>query len=156
MQFVQLHSQSAGLAELFEEIDLLMNSLYPAEANDLVPISEIDSPQTYIIGHYDNGELVACGSFVLKEDIGVYAELKRIYVKPSQRGKGMAKAILEHLIMQTKRKKVREIKLETGDQQTAAIKLYESFGFRHCGAFGQYNAEPSSVFMQLALDDGQQ
>ncbi|ESP92251.1 GNAT family N-acetyltransferase [Pseudoalteromonas luteoviolacea] len=156
MQLVQLNSRSTGLAELFEEIDLLMNSLYPAEANDLVPINEIDNPQTYIIGHYDNGELVACGSFVLKEDNGIYAELKRIYVKPSQRGKGMTKAIIEHLVMHAKREEIGEIKLETGEQQTAAIKLYESFGFRHCGTFGQYNAEPSSVFMQLTLDDCQQ
>ncbi|MDK1286900.1 GNAT family N-acetyltransferase [Pseudoalteromonas umbrosa] len=152
MQFIQLSSQSAGLAALFNEIDTLMNSLYPAEANDLIPIEEVDNPNTYLIGHYEQKELVACGSYVVKQDQSKYAELKRIYVKPSQRGKGMAKAIIQHLLSQAKATGLKQIKLETGDQQHAAIKLYEAFGFEFCDAFGQYRQEPSSVFMQLSLE----
>ncbi|KID58832.1 hypothetical protein JF50_02965 [Pseudoalteromonas luteoviolacea] len=151
MQFVQLTSQSAGLAALFNEIDTLMNSLYPAEANDLVPIDEVDNPNTYLIGHYHEEELVACGSYIVKQDQSKYAELKRIYVKPSQRGKGLAKAIVQHLLTQAKIQGLKQVKLETGDQQHAAIKLYEALGFEFCDAFGQYRQEPSSVFMQLPL-----
>ncbi|KZN62413.1 hypothetical protein N473_19360 [Pseudoalteromonas luteoviolacea CPMOR-1] len=148
MQFVQLTSQSTGLAALFDEIDTLMNSLYPADANDLVPIDEVDNSNTYLIGHYHEEELVACGSYIVKQD---YAELKRIYVKPSQRGKGLAKAIVQHLLTKAKIHGLKQVKLETGDQQHAAIKLYEALGFEFCDAFGQYNQEPSSVFMQLSL-----
>jgi putative acetyltransferase len=71
------------------------------------------------------------------------------------RRRGAGRALLNHILAEARRRGYQRLSLETGPAQTfgAAHHLYESVGFRHCGPFGDYQTDPFSVFMTLALDD---
>ena len=71
----------------------------------------------------------------------------------AQRGKGIGKALLAHLLAEARRRGYERVSLETG--ATAAFlpaqRMYESAGFVRCGPFGEYREDPHSVFMTLPL-----
>ncbi len=94
------------------------------------------------------GQAVGCGAVVLTK---AYAELKRMYVRPQQRGLGLAKKILQTLETAAKAAACSVVKLETGPYQTEALSLYARCGYARCGPFGTYANDPLSVFMQKNL-----
>ena len=95
------------------------------------------------------GEPVGCGGVQL---VGVeYGELKRMYVRPQFRGKGLGKRLLEHLAEYTRRRDVTVLRLETGIHQVEAIGLYETFGFRRIPPFGPYHEDPVSLCCEKRL-----
>jgi putative acetyltransferase len=96
---------------------------------------------------------VGCGAVALFDD---YAEVKRMYVRPMARGRGVAKAMLAQLADEARAAGVPVLRLETGTHQTEAIGLYERCGFSRCAAFGPYAAMQASavalsVFFEMPL-----
>ena len=148
MEIIQLKSTSLGVQCVINEIDDLMNSLYPEEANIFLPIEEIDLSSVYFVGIYVKGVLAACGALITKSDCG---EFKRIYVRPKYRGMSFSKKIISHLISDASNKGFQHLRLETGDRQLTAIELYKSFGFEFCEVFGDYSYDPEAVYMELSL-----
>ncbi len=68
------------------------------------------------------------------EKLNHVAEIHGVYVKKEYRGKGIAKKLMETLLDEiSKNSTIRKIKLTANTEQTAAVKLYESFGFRIIG-----------------------
>jgi len=150
----RLTSSSVGVVEIFAEIDELMNGLYPAELNVLLPVKEVDRDNVGFYGIYLEDNLAACGAVIFNEDRdGAYGELKRIYVKPNFRGLGLSKAILSHLLAVVTERGLNKVMLETGAQQHEAIALYRHFGFYERESYGTYQPDPESVFMQLYVAD---
>jgi putative acetyltransferase len=89
------------------------------------------------------GNAVGCGGLAFFEG---FAEVKRMYVRKASRGEGIAQALLAHLETVAREAGVALLRLETGVRQPAAMRLYESFGFRSCAAFAPYTAmAPSSI-----------
>jgi putative acetyltransferase len=82
---------------------------------------------------------------------GEYGELKRMFVRPAFRGRGIARALLDHLLGVARGRGVPLVRLETGVHQHAAIALYESAGFRRIPPFGPYFDDPVSRCYELAL-----
>ena len=74
-----------------------------------------------------------------------------MFVDENARGKGIADAILRQIEDQARELKLPMLKLETGNVLYAAQKLYKRHGFTDCGAFGDYSAAHSSIFMEKAL-----
>ena len=79
------------------------------------------------------------------------AELKRMYVIPSARGRGLSRRILTALEDQAAEFGATSVVLETGDRQIAALGLYESSGYFRIPCFGAYAVSPSSVCLQKRL-----
>ena len=69
------------------------------------------------------------------------------------RGRGAGRAILAHIIEVARQRGYRMLSLETGSNPAflPAQRLYQSFGFTYCGAFGSYRDDPNSVFMEKVL-----
>ena len=107
---------------------------------------ELDSPETlmksnaYMLGSFHDGLLVGIGAVKLFDE---YAEIKRMFVMDSHRGLGIAKKILSELEMYAKQQNRNTVKLETGQKQTSAIRLYEQCGYKPIPPFGNY--KPTSV-----------
>jgi putative acetyltransferase len=80
-----------------------------------------------------------------------YGELKRMYVPPRHRGRGVARALLAVLEAEARAAGATALMLETGIRQPEALSLYEREGFVRCGPFGDYAEDPFSVFMQKPL-----
>lgn len=91
------------------------------------------------------GEPVGCGA-IRRLDAST-AEIKRMYVAPALRGRGVGWAILAALEQEARRLGVSELVLETGDRLTEALALYERCGFKRIAAFGEYVGSPLSVCM---------
>jgi GNAT superfamily N-acetyltransferase len=87
-------------------------------------------------------EPVAMGG--LRRHADGIGELKRMYVEPTARGRGVARAILGHLEQVAREHGHREIWLETGTEQPEAIALYESTGYERIEPYGEFAEDPRS------------
>jgi len=77
--------------------------------------------------------------------------MKRVFVDPAARGKGVARAIMEALEQDAAKRGVTRMQLETGIKQPEAIALYRKFGYAERGPFGAYQPDPLSLFMEKRL-----
>ena len=83
------------------------------------------------------------------------AELKRMYVAPAARGRGLARAVLRHLEENASAAGFEALVLETGLKQPEAIALYESSGYVRVSGFGHYRDSPlSRCFARRLIADG--
>jgi putative acetyltransferase len=94
-----------------------------------------------------------CGGVALFAD---FAEVKRMYVRNTARGRGVAQALLARIETAAREAGLTLLQLETGERQIAALRLYARAGFRPCAAFGAYaamapNSVAASVFLEKRL-----
>jgi putative acetyltransferase len=79
------------------------------------------------------------------------AEIKRMFVRSEERGRGIGRALLAALEAEARRLSLARLVLETGVRQLAAMALYESAGFSRIPPFGEYVGSPLSVCMAKVL-----
>ena len=94
----------------------------------------------------DGAEVVGCGA--LKRDPRGWGEVKRMVVRPEQRGRGIGKRLLAELEVIARNARLPLLRLETGIHNADAVALYRRAGFVECKAFGDYGPDPLSVFME--------
>jgi putative acetyltransferase len=133
---------------LIEQLDLYLHGLYPAESNHLLPIAQLLAPNVRFLAAQRGGEILGIGAVLLH---AAYGEIKRVYVPPSARGQGIARRLIEALIEQARAARLPLLRLETGIHQPEALALFRAHGFRQIGPFGDYAADPLSVFMERPL-----
>jgi putative acetyltransferase len=104
-----------------------------------------------LIGYVD-GEPVACGA-IRRIEPGV-AEIKRMYVVPPARGRGISKIMLAALEERARQLGFGRLVLETGTRQLDAIGLYQGAGFSCIPCFGEYAGSELSVCMAKELEQG--
>ena len=93
-----------------------------------------------------NGVVVGCAALRDAARYGEgYGELKRMYVRPAFRGRGLARRALVDLERIAVERGLRRLILETGVRQPEAIGLYESAGYRCIPRYGPYVDAPTSV-----------
>lgn len=131
---------------LIRELDAYLYSLYPAENVYALDISSLLDPRVlFAVARNADGAALGCGAIVLNPG---YGEIKRMYVRPQARGQGVARRLIESLEAQAIERGCRTFMLETGPTQPEALILYERLGYQYRGPFGDYPADPLSVFMQ--------
>jgi ribosomal protein S18 acetylase RimI-like enzyme len=96
-----------------------------------------------------DGRAVACGAWQPLEP-GV-AELKRMYVRPAYRGRGIARQLVVALEEEAFAAGRPVLRLETGTYLTRAIALYRSAGYRPIPVYGEYVGNPYSVCFEKRL-----
>ena len=108
-----------------------------------------DPPRgSFFVGYL--GEVpVASGAWRMRDDVAALgstrtAEVKRMYVAPAARGRGLARALLAHLEATAVEAGAEVAVLETGIQQPEAIALYVSSGYTPVPKFGFYAGSPLS------------
>ncbi len=79
------------------------------------------------------------------------AELKRMYVVPTARGRGLSRVVLRELEARAASLGASRVVLETGDKALAALGLYESAGYARLPCFGAYAASPTSICLEKRL-----
>ena len=102
----------------------------------------------FFVGYLD-GDPVATGAWrrrtdVVVGDTALGAEVKRMYVAPRARRRGLARAMLAHLEDTARAAGAEVMLLETGLKQPEAIVLYESSGYERIPGFGFYQDAPLS------------
>ncbi|MEA2629514.1 MAG: hypothetical protein QOJ10_1974 [Chloroflexota bacterium] len=103
---------------------------------------------TFVIARL-GGVAVGCGAIRrLDQTTG---EVKRMYVDPGVRGRGVAKVILERLEAEAGAMGASRLVLETGIYQEEAIGLYRRFGYSEIDCFGEYAGVPTSICFEKAI-----
>jgi len=136
--------------ELIGELDAELAGPYSAEQRHGLSIERVFQPHVMFFVARLNGEAVGCGGIAFEDGL---AEVKRMYVRPDARGRGVAAAIVTRLEAEARARGVGRIALETGDAQGAAMKFYERVGFTKCGAFGAYAAMPAEAVVRSVFFD---
>lgn len=131
---------------LIAELDAYQDSLYPPESRHVFDLAGLKQPNVlFAVARDAVGCAIGCGAIVLHPEFG---ELKRMYVSPAGRGRGLARQLLSLLETSAVSRGCKQLRLETGPYQQEALALYASAGFERRGPFGDYVDDPLSVFMQ--------
>jgi len=112
------------------------------------PNNVLDPLNTAVIAYYNN-KAVGCGCFKRFDEKSV--EIKRMYVDPELRGRGIASAVLNELEKWAKESGFEYAVLETGLKLDDANALYRKQGYKVIENYGQYAGIKSSVCMKKAL-----
>lgn len=143
----ELHLSSPGAPEsvaLIAELNAELDALYRPEDNHF-SLDEADVAEgsgVFLVATLD-GRAVGCGAVRLIG--GSRAEVKRMYVRPSARGRGVGRALLTRLESEASRLGASALVLEMGDDQPAAAALYRRAGFSRVPCWGEYLATPASI-----------
>ena len=98
---------------------------------------------------FEDGEAIACGGAGhLDETTG---ELRRMYVLPAHRGKGLGRALLERLEDAGRDLGYTTMRLETGNEAPEAIGLYTSAGYEPIPCWGPFATDPKSRCFEKSL-----
>jgi putative acetyltransferase len=130
-------------AELLERYDGVDGSGGERVAADFEP------PEGAFVVGWEGEEPVACGGITRYDE--TTAEIVRMYVAPAARGRGLSRLVLAALEDEARRLRFDLVRLETGDRQPEAIRLYASSGFEPIPRYGPFVDDPRSVCFEKRL-----
>lgn len=134
---------SPDALRLIHLLDKELSESYPPEHRFTVDIASFTEDGGTFLVAFVTDEPVACGA--IRPIDNQCVEIKRMFVVPDFRGRGLSRKILESLEQRALQSGFRRIVLETGDDQKAAINLYSSSGYDMIEPFGPYRFSPRSV-----------
>jgi GNAT superfamily N-acetyltransferase len=143
-RFATCDPEQPPASELLAEMAVELNELYATPSRldhpALAP-SELRAPQgTYLVGW--EGQVPVAGGGVRRIDDGV-AEIKRMFVRPAARSRGIAGELLTALEGAARALGYRRVRLDTGPKQEHAERLYRRAGFV---PIAPYNDNPFASF----------
>nr|WP_315465924.1 GNAT family N-acetyltransferase [uncultured Rhodoferax sp.] len=155
---IRLDDLSDSRIALFLEEHLQdMRATSPPESVHALDLSKLRDPSVHFwsawLGEAGSANSTLVGTAAIKRLDADHAELKSMRTSAAYRGKGFAKAMLQHAVEQARILELRRLSLETGTQPffAPAHKLYLAYGFEPCGPFGNYTLDPNSRFMTKVL-----
>lgn len=145
------HPLTPDLALLFDRHTADMHADTPPESIHMMDKAALAAPGIRFFVMRDGGRPVAMGAY--KRIDATHAEIKSMHVLTEDRGRGLSKAMLDHLVATAAKDGFTRLSLETGVQPTfiAARALYARAGFTECPPFEGYSLDPNSVFMTKSL-----
>jgi GNAT superfamily N-acetyltransferase len=143
-------SDSAASRELQAEFFGYVRERYAGWEPGMIPSAdpaEVAPPNGSWVVAYANGEPVGCGG--VKRLDAATGEVKRVYLRPAARGRGLGRALMEALEEDGRRLGLERLRLDTGDRQPEALGLFRALGYRD---IDDYNGNPfASHWMEKAL-----
>jgi putative acetyltransferase len=139
---IRTNTEDFDFQILVKELDEELSILDGKDHSFYSQYNKIDAIK-YIIVAYDNDTPVSCGA--IKEYAPDTMEIKRMYVVPHKRGKGIASIILNELENWAQELNYKKCVLETGKRQPDAIALYTKNGYTPIPNYGQYEGVENSV-----------
>ena len=135
-----INTHLAGMAE---------NS--PAESIHALNVKGLKQDNITFYSAWEDNEIMGCGA--LKELTPIHGEVKSMRTAEKYLRKGVASAMLHHIINEAKMRGYKKLSIETGSMEAfkPAHRLYESFGFTYCEPFDNYLDDPNSLFMTINL-----
>jgi putative acetyltransferase len=134
---------------LVAELNATLLELTPPEFVFHLTVEQMAGPDTSVFIARDDGAAVACGA--LKRHDGGVGEVKRMYTRPSHRGRRIGAMIVERIEALAHAEGLTRLVLETGDRHPAAWTVYERAGFTRCGPVLDYPDSKWSVFYEKTL-----
>jgi len=149
IEFRRTNSENIDFRNLVKELDKILAVLDGDDHAFFDQFNQLDTVK-YVIVVYLEEEAIGCGA--IKEYSEGIGELKRIYVLPKFRSKGVATSILKELETWAKELNFEKIIMETGFRQVEAIQLYIKNGFHSIPNYGHYaEVENSFCFEKIII-----
>jgi putative acetyltransferase len=141
------------LRQLLAELDEALSGPYLPEQRHAFSLDQLFEDNVRFFAARLDGVAVGCGGVAFYDG---FAEVKRMYTRPTARRKGVAAALLQRLEDEARGAGHSVLRLETGMYQDEAIGFYERAGFERCAAFGDYldlspQAIETSVFYEKLI-----
>jgi GNAT superfamily N-acetyltransferase len=142
---------------LVEQVQQEYVQRYGGRDAAVVEPAEFEPPLGLFVVAEIDGTAAGCGGWrTLAEG---RAEIKRVYVAPAFRRRGLAQVIVDTLEASAARAGHRSVVLNSGDRQPEALALYEAAGYRPVPGYGPYACAPGAVFLgkdiAADIDEGQ-
>jgi putative acetyltransferase len=145
---IRTNSDQPDFRKLVRELDADLSIRDGADHAFYDQFNKIDKIK-YAIVAYEDGIAVGCGA--IKEYSPEAMEVKRMYVLPELRGRGIASAILKELEHWAAELHFKKCLLETGKKQPEAIRLYQKNRYEIIPNFGQYQGVENSLCFEKLL-----
>jgi len=134
-------------AEVVRRYSDILDASAPPQTND----PDV-ARSAFLIARVDNQPIGCAALRPLEAEI---AEVRRMYVVPSARRRGIGRRLLAELEGQARQFGYRVLRLETGNRQHEALALYKACGFVRVPPFGKHVGDPVSVCFEKKLPDAQ-
>lgn len=140
-----------AVLELIGEHLRNMRDSSPPESVHALDVSELRADDVTFWTAWDGTELLGCGA--LKELDRQHGEIKSMRTASRHLRKGVATALLGHIVEVARSRGYRRVSLETGSDGPfeAALRFYERHGFDYCEPFADYVLDPFSRFMTRVI-----
>ena len=130
-----------------------LRSVSPEGSAHVLDINGLKDPSIKFWSLWEESDLIGSGAlkFLSKE----HGEFKSIRIGDKFRNKGNGNKVINHLISEAKKLKIKRLSLETGagDFFLTARKLFIKCGFKHCEPFSHYKNDPNSVYMTMLISN---
>lgn len=144
--------RAADVRALLELHLAFANEHSPPEDVHALDLDGLLDPAVSFFSFRHDGRLLGIGA--LKMLGAEHAELKSMHTSIDARGRGIGRAMVDHLLAVARSRGVTRVSLETGtmDVFAPARALYAGAGFEPCEPFGEYFVSPNSCCMTMLLD----
>ncbi len=148
LKIIRTDSLNEDFRELVRLLDADLRVRDGADHSYYAQFNKIDLIKNVVVAYL--GEVaVGCGAFKKFDEESV--EIKRMFVRPENRGQGIAVIILKELEKWAEESNFAIVVLETGKKQPEAIRLYQKSGYEPVPNYGQYAGMENSVCMKKKL-----
>ena len=144
MQLIRTNSDNPDFKKLSALFDEYLIDIDGEEKDFFAFYNNVQLDTVLVV--YENSEVVGCGAFKKFDD--TTAEIKRMFVHPNHRNKGIAKFVLNELELWANDLGFTSFILETSPKLTSAIALYEKTGYQLIPNYGQYIGVENSICMK--------
>jgi len=148
IQIIRTNSENKDFIELVKHLDIELAERDGEDHPYYAQFNKIDKIKFVVIA-YKNEKPVGCGA--IKQYEPRTMEIKRMYVLPENRGRGIANKILSELETWTTELSFKKCILETGKKQPEAIRLYKKNGYILIRNYGQYAQVENSVCFEKEM-----
>ncbi len=128
-----------------------MQAASPPESTHALDVSGLKEATVTFWSLWSDQNLLGCGA--LKQHSEGMAEIKSMKTHDAHLRKGVAEAMLVHILQFAKQQGIKALYLETGSMASfrAAHRLYQKHGFEICDPFADYVLDPNSLFFRRML-----
>jgi GNAT superfamily N-acetyltransferase len=129
-----------------------LSTIYPEQTAPPFPPRDIVGDRAVFMVASLGGKAVGCGAIrPFPDGPSTIAEIKRMYVEPAARRRGISRAILQTLEKWAQARGYRKARLETGLRQPGAIRLYERAGYLPIARYGHHLEDALAVCFEKSL-----
>jgi putative acetyltransferase len=143
--------RAPDVRDLLERHLSFANEHSPPEDVHALDVDGLLDPEVSFFSFRVDGDLLAVGA--LKRLDEHHAELKSMHTAEVARGRGIGRAMVNHLISVARARGMQRVSIETGTMAAfaPARSLYAHAGFEPCEPFGTYTPSPNSICMTRSL-----
>lgn len=129
----------------------MCHAVTPPGSAHVFDVSRLAAPEIDFWAAWDGDTLLGLGA--MKPLSETHGEVKSMHTAEAARRRGVASALLRHIIATSRERGLKRLSLETGSfgYFEPAVALYKAHGFAECPPFANYRPDPNSVFLTRTL-----